>query len=141
MVKGVVSKSTMMSDSDSGMNLNSEISGYSFQTRSSRSGTPNSTISTTKCQTLKDVMRKIQIAEKDIKKFESFLQKPKPGAPHRWIQDFAEKEQKNQGNFDKRASKFTSPDYPGKILLILEKILNPRKLKVILKRTKPKMQR
>ncbi|GFY40973.1 hypothetical protein TNIN_365411 [Trichonephila inaurata madagascariensis] len=69
----------MMSDSD--MDLNSEISGYSFQTRSSRSGTPNSMISTTECQTLKDVMKKIHIAEKDIKKFESLLQNPKPGAP------------------------------------------------------------
>ncbi|GFY69654.1 hypothetical protein TNIN_18631 [Trichonephila inaurata madagascariensis] len=71
MVKGVASKSTMMSDSDSDMDSDSEISGHSFKSRSSRSGTSISMTSTTECQTLKDVMKRICVAEKPIKHYEN----------------------------------------------------------------------
>ncbi|GFY67087.1 uncharacterized protein TNIN_429911 [Trichonephila inaurata madagascariensis] len=68
----------MMSDSDSDMDLNSENSGYSSQ--SSRSGSPNSTISSKECRKLKNVMKRIRTVDKDIKKFESLILKHKTGA-------------------------------------------------------------
>ncbi|GFS67003.1 hypothetical protein TNCV_2527901 [Trichonephila clavipes] len=55
-----------MSDSDSDMDLNSEKSGYSYKSRSSRSGTPNFTTFTSECQTLKNVMKRIWIVEKTL---------------------------------------------------------------------------
>ncbi|GFY73727.1 hypothetical protein TNIN_44861 [Trichonephila inaurata madagascariensis] len=67
-----------MSDSDSDMDLNSENSGYSSQ--SSRSGSPNSTISSKECRKLKNVMKRIRTVDKDIKKFESLILKHKTGA-------------------------------------------------------------
>ncbi|GFX22180.1 hypothetical protein TNCV_364911 [Trichonephila clavipes] len=79
MVNGVASKNTMMTDSDSDMD--SEISGYSAKSRSSRSGTPNSMTSTSECQNLKEVMKRIIDAEKDMHKYETYLKNPKPGGP------------------------------------------------------------
>ncbi|GFY71289.1 hypothetical protein TNIN_116862 [Trichonephila inaurata madagascariensis] len=67
-----------MSDSDSDMDLNSESSGYSSQ--SSRSGSPNSTISSKECRKLKNVMKRIRTVDKDIKKFESLILNHKTGA-------------------------------------------------------------
>ncbi|GFY69922.1 hypothetical protein TNIN_422851 [Trichonephila inaurata madagascariensis] len=60
------------------MDLNSENSGYSSQ--SSRSGSPNSTISSKECRKLKNVMKRIRTVDKDIKKFESLILKHKTGA-------------------------------------------------------------
>ncbi|GFY79054.1 hypothetical protein TNIN_171351 [Trichonephila inaurata madagascariensis] len=67
-----------MSDSDSDMDLNSDNSGYSSQ--SSRSGSPNSTISSKECRKLKNVMKRIRTVDKNIKKFESLILKHKTGA-------------------------------------------------------------
>ncbi|GFY67444.1 hypothetical protein TNIN_294121 [Trichonephila inaurata madagascariensis] len=108
MVKGVASKRTMMSDSDSNMDMNSEISGHSFKSRSSRSGISTSMTSTTECQTLKDVMKRICVAEKAIKHFENQVQNPIPGGPNDGYKSLLKNEETRKGNFGKRASKFTS---------------------------------
>ncbi|GFT31449.1 hypothetical protein TNCV_608691 [Trichonephila clavipes] len=70
-----------MSDLDSDMDLNSKKSGYSYKSRSSRSGTPNSTTFTSEWRTLKNVMKRICIVEKGINKYESHLHNPTPGGP------------------------------------------------------------
>ncbi|GFT14936.1 hypothetical protein TNCV_3483771 [Trichonephila clavipes] len=71
----------MMTDSESDMDLNSEIFGHSFKSRSSRSGTPNSATYTTECQTLKHVMKRICDADKSINHYESQIQHTIPGGP------------------------------------------------------------
>ncbi|GFY43256.1 hypothetical protein TNIN_400901 [Trichonephila inaurata madagascariensis] len=61
------------------MDMNSKKSGHSFKSRSSRSGTSTCMTSTTECQTLKNVMEKICVAEKAIQHYENQVKNPIPG--------------------------------------------------------------
>ncbi|GFY44000.1 hypothetical protein TNIN_105971, partial [Trichonephila inaurata madagascariensis] len=129
------------------MDMNFEISEHSFKSQSSRSGTLISMISTTDCQTLKDVMKRIYVAEKAIKRFESLLQHSKSGAPIDGYKTLLKRNRSDRETLVRELQNLppcTDPDFPNHFsalaenLLVLEKILNLRKLKLRLKRTKPK---
>ncbi|GFY46271.1 hypothetical protein TNIN_213731 [Trichonephila inaurata madagascariensis] len=70
MVKGVASISKMSSDSDSDMEMNSENSGHTLNSRSYRSGTSTSMTPITDCQRFKMTMNKLYIAEDAILQYE-----------------------------------------------------------------------
>ncbi|GFY58288.1 hypothetical protein TNIN_444151 [Trichonephila inaurata madagascariensis] len=76
---GVASMSKMSSDSDSDMEMNSEISGHTFKSRSSRSGTSTSMTPVTDYQRLKMTMNKLQVAEDAVLHYEDQVQNSLPG--------------------------------------------------------------
>ncbi|GFY78233.1 hypothetical protein TNIN_198961 [Trichonephila inaurata madagascariensis] len=79
MIKGVASKSKMSSGSDSDMEMNSENSGHTFKSRSSRSGTSTSMTPITDCQKFKMTMNKLHVAEDAIMHYEDQVQNYLPG--------------------------------------------------------------
>ncbi|GFS57225.1 hypothetical protein TNIN_224801 [Trichonephila inaurata madagascariensis] len=79
MVKGIASTSKMSSDSDSDMDMNSENSGHTFKSRSSRFGTSTSMTPTTDCQRIKMTMDKLQAADEAILHYEYQVQNSLPG--------------------------------------------------------------
>ncbi|GFV03817.1 hypothetical protein TNCV_680261 [Trichonephila clavipes] len=81
MVKGVASSTVLMSDSESDMDLNSEKSGYTYKSHSSRSGISKSATPVSDCQKLKKTTERIQVADQAINFFENQIHNPTPGGP------------------------------------------------------------
>ncbi|GFV09534.1 hypothetical protein TNCV_3159311 [Trichonephila clavipes] len=104
-----------MTDSDSNMDMNSEISRYSANSRSS--GTSNSMTSTSESHNLKSVIKKIIRVEKCMQKYESNLMNPKPGGPTKGYKQLLHTKRHERENLVRELQLLppcTDPDCPGR---------------------------